>query len=108
MYNQSIKERPLLSFYSIPGCKKEFMPKRIVDIQGMDYVNATCEHLGLNIENVAKKGRKTINVYARQLAVYLMAMNTHLSLNDMKHLFGGSYNRNSLQRIYQRTIINKK
>ncbi len=81
-----------ISAYIIPGLKQQYMPKRDVDVKPIDYVNATCKYFGFELEHISKKGRIRKHVYARQVAIYLLAMNTALTLNEMKLFFHDAIN----------------
>lgn len=77
-----------ISPYAIPGLRRVDMPMTLKKTIYSDIVNATCEYFGLTRESLASRTRFRDIVYPRQCAIYLICMNTKISLKQIGCLMG--------------------
>lgn len=74
-----------MNAYVMPGLKRKYMPKVI---NPNEIIEAVCYYFGLTKKDISNKCRKRDIIYARQMAIYLLCLNTNLTLVYISTMFG--------------------
>ena len=79
-----------MNYLIIPGLKfTETYRPPIHNLTMQDIIVSVCNYFKVSIQDITKINRKASNVYARQIAIFIIRKNTSVTYSDLAEYFSG-------------------
>lgn len=88
----------MVQYYAIPGLTK-FGPPIDRKVDANKVINAVCRHFNISPKEIAEKSRKRPIVEPRQIACYLLRVNSSLTFKEIGDIFNGRDHTTALHSI---------